>query len=203
MFSNVSIQISALRCWWIDWREAERHQHVCWDNGLTLILGRKSIVEPRSPHSCAFTTKKIQSSVLPTLRFSHEFGLVFLWSCVFLMTCNWCFCDCFIWHLLVLCRFLFSYCFFQILWNFCCFNILKNAIWMCHCVNLLILDFSDLPACFCLWFTWLFFVLLNFPTKRIWAFIGLPIMGLFFRFTCLFLQNNLAIISRYLCDISH
>jgi len=39
-----------------------------------------------------------------------------------------------------------------------------------------------------------FSVLLNFPANAFWACfsVKLPIFGLFFKFTCLFLENNLA-----------
>ena len=56
------------------------------------------------------------------------------------------------------------------------------------------LVFSDLPPCFFISFSCWFLVLLNFPANACWACfsIKLPIFGLFFKFACLFLQNNLA-----------
>jgi len=140
--------------------------------------------------------------MLPALRFSREFGLVFLWSCglfwrltgcLFLGLCNW--------NLLVFglvfCRFLFfRLLLFQIFWHFCCFNLLLKVILTCFCENLLILGLffrMRLPAFLC-----------NFPPDFLfcWIFlpdacwtcflVKLPILGLFFKFTCLFLHNNLA-----------
>jgi len=56
------------------------------------------------------------------------------------------------------------------------------------------LVFSDLPLCFFTWLSCWFFVLLNFPANACWACfsVKLPIFGLFFKFTCLSLQNHLA-----------
>ena len=100
--------------------------------------------------------------VLPTLRFSHEFGIVFLWSCGFFedllgpwfwacFFAEFCFVD-----------------FFQNLQHFCCFNVLQKAIWTYFCVNLLILSLFfrfRLPAFVLL--AAVFIVFFNFPTKRI------------------------------------
>jgi len=85
-------------------------------------------------------------TVLPTLRLSHEFGLVFfVYLRVFLKTCGLLvfglvlikFCLFFL-----ACFFRFLYCgllFFQNLWPFCSYNLLQNETWACFCVNLLIL----------------------------------------------------------------
>ena len=56
------------------------------------------------------------------------------------------------------------------------------------------LVFSDLPPCFFIWFCCWLFVLLNFHANACWACfsVKLPIFRLFFKFTCLLLQNNLA-----------
>jgi len=96
-------------------------------------------------------------AVLPTLRFSRGFGLVFLWICVFFedlgVACFWAYFD---QNLLVFwaCFLQISVmriAFFQILWPVCSFNLLQNELWACLCANLLILGFfSDLPPCFCI-----------------------------------------------------
>ena len=54
--------------------------------------------------------------------------------------------------------------------------------------------FPYLPPCFFILLTCWFFVLLHFPANACWACFSLklPIFGLFFIFSCLFLQNNLA-----------
>jgi len=68
-------------------------------------------------------------TVLPTLWFSCEFGLVFLWSGVFFddlrVACFW---ACFNLNLLVFCRFVLWIAFLKILWHFFCFNLLLKAI---------------------------------------------------------------------------
>jgi len=46
------------------------------------------LCEERCATMDKFSWELLIYSVLPTLRFSHEFGLVFLWSCVFLNTCG-------------------------------------------------------------------------------------------------------------------
>jgi len=84
-------------------------------------------------------------NVLPTLRFSREFGLVFFWICWFFedlqVACFWlvlikiC-----LFFELVFCRFLFcGLLFFRILWHFCFLDLLQNQIWACFWVNLHIL----------------------------------------------------------------
>jgi len=83
--------------------------------------------------------------VLPTLRFSREFGLIFLWSCGFFQGLRVaCFGACFNWNLLV-----FWACFLQnsvfliaFSSNFVaifCFNLLLKAYWACFYEILVIL----------------------------------------------------------------
>ena len=136
------------------------------------------------------------------MRFSREIGLVFLWSCVFFKACGLHvfglvvneFC---LFFGLVFGRFLFcGLLFFKILWHFCSFNLLLKAYWACFYENFLIwgLFFRiGLPA-FLFNFLADFFVLLNFHANGCWACfsVKLPVCGLCFKFTCLFLQNNLA-----------
>jgi len=86
------------------------------------------------------------ATMLPTLRFSREFALVFFVELlVFLNACGL-----LLFRLvsiyiclffgLFFCRFMFcGLFFFQYLWHFCCFNVLLKAYWMCFYENLLIL----------------------------------------------------------------
>jgi len=81
------------------------------------------------------------AAVLPTLRVSRKFGLVFLWSCGFFEDLR---VACFNWNFLVfwVCFLQISVlqiAFFQILWHFCCLNLLLKAYWACFCEDLLIL----------------------------------------------------------------
>jgi len=97
--------------------------------------GYPPTVKPDSDHLCG--------AVLPALRFSREFGFVFLWSCVFFKTCRLlvfglvlieiCLIFGLVFFRFLLCRLLF----FQILWHFCCFNLLLKATWACFCENVL------------------------------------------------------------------
>jgi len=128
-------------------------------------------------------------AVLPTLWFSHEFGLVFFVELEFFfedlqLACFW---ACFNWNLLVFglvfCRLLVI----QILWHFCSFNLLLKAFWVCFCEILLILGlfFQICHLAFLFnfladfWFSWIFL-----PTH----------VGLVFRLNYLFLaySNSLA-----------
>ena len=144
-----------------------------------------------------FTAEQNWVAVLPTLRFSHEFGLVFfvdLWSCGFFF---WRLAGClflglFNWNLLVFWAWflhisVLRIAFFQMLWHFCCFKfILLKAYWACFCENLLILglffrichhDFLfDFLADFCF---------VEFSCQRTLACfsVKLRILGLFFKFT--------------------
>jgi len=114
------------------------------------------------------------------------FGLVLIEICLFFG--------------LVFCRFLFcGLPFFQILWHFYCLNLLLKACWACFCEDLLILGLCfrichpdslfDFLANFS--FCWIFL-----PTHFGLVFsVKLPIFGLLFKFTCLFLENNLASLS--------
>jgi len=137
------------------------------------------------------------TAVLPTSRFSREFGLVVCQVAGFLNTCK----------LLVIGLVLFEIClffskfvfwrllFFQILWHFWSFNLLLRAIWACFCENLLILGLFLLmcliPAfifnlsadlCFC----WIFL------PSPCWACFRLNYLFWAFVSNCLFLQSNLA-----------
>jgi len=88
--------------------------------------------------------------VLPTLRLSREFGLVFCGGAFFKA------CGLLVPELVLIeiCLFLADlFCglpFFRILWHFCCFNLLLTAYWACFYENLLIFNlfFSDLPPYF-------------------------------------------------------
>jgi len=85
--------------------------------------------------------------------------------------------------------------FFQILWHFCCFNLLLKAYWACFCENLLILGlFSRFATLLFYLIFLLIFRFVEFSCQRILGLflVKLPIFGLFFKFTCFFLQNNLA-----------
>ena len=80
------------------------------------------------------------AAVLPTLRFSRKFRLVFFVE-VFLKTCGLLvLIEICLFFGLVFCRFLFcGLLFFQILWHFYCLNLLLKAYWACFCEDLLIL----------------------------------------------------------------
>jgi len=127
------------------------------------------------------------ATVLPTLRFSREFGLVFLWSCGFFWRLAGCFSfglfqlifACFLG--LFFCRFMFcGLFFFQYLWHFCCFNVLLKAYWVCFYENLLILG---------LFFRiYLLDFLFNFLADFSFCWIFMPThVGLVFRLNYLFL----------------
>ena len=95
-------------------------------------------------------------TVLPILWFSSKFGLVFLQ--------------------ILFCGLLF----FQILWHFCCFNVLLKAYWVCFCENLLILVLF-FRIC-------LHAFLFNFLVNFLFCWIFLPTaVGLVFRLNHLFL----------------
>jgi len=130
--------------------------------------------------------------VLPTLRFSREFGLVFLSSCGFFLRLAGC---------LFLGLFYLKFaCFLQIAFfpnfmallpfQFTAKSILGVFLWKIAHFGLV---FSDLPPWSFLFSSW-FFVLLNYPANTFWSCfsVKLPIFGLFFKFTWLFLQINLA-----------
>ena len=117
-------------CWMIPIVTSEWSERTCGRLRLTCTWRKLSVI--------------IQT-VLPTLRFSREFGLIFLWSCGFFgdlrIACFW---ACFNWNLLVFwaCFLRISVlriAFFQILWHFCCFNFLLKAYWACFYENSLIL----------------------------------------------------------------
>jgi len=126
------------------------------------------------------------TAVLPTLRFSRKFGLVFLSSCGLFQDLR---VACFIWNLLVFYKFAFcKFLFFQISWHFWSFNLLLRAIWACFCENLLILDLFLL---ICLIPAFLF----NFPADSFFCWIFLQThVGLVFRLNYLFW----AFVSNYL-----
>jgi len=121
--------------------------------------------------------------------FPANLGLFFLELRVFLKTCGLlAFGLVLIEIFLFFADFCFADCFFQILWHFCCLNLLLKADWACFCEDLLIFglffrichpdpdSLFDFLANFC--------VLLNFPAKAFWACfsVKLPIFGLFFKF---------------------
>ena len=140
--------------------------------------------------------------MLPPLRFSREFGLVFLWICAFfwrlagclflglcwlkfacslgLFFADFCIADCFFikfhghFALSIYSKTKFGRVFVYICsyWAFFGF-----ASLFLHLTNLVVL--------------WVFFIFL--PNAR-WACfsVKLPILGLFFKFACLFLKNSLA-----------
>ena len=84
--------------------------------------------------SCGSTQLTEESApVLPTLRFSRKFGLIFCGVAVFFKTCG------LLVFGLVFCKFMFCRLLFLILWHFCCFNLLLKAYWACFYENLLIL----------------------------------------------------------------
>jgi len=121
-----------------------------------------------------------RSAVLPTLRFSREFALVFLWSCgLFLKTCGLLVYGIILIEIclffgLAFCRFLFCrLLFFQILWHFCRFNVLLKAYWACFCENLLILGlfFRICQPDFYLIFL-LIFRFVEFSCERILGLLG-------------------------------
>jgi len=82
-----------------------------------------------------------RATVLPTLRFSREFGLVFLWSWGFFLELAGCF-SFGLFQLIFACFLqicVLRIVFFQCLWHFCCFNVQLKAYWVCFYENLLIL----------------------------------------------------------------
>jgi len=84
--------------------------------------------------------KTTQAAVLPTLRFSREFGLVFLKLRVFFKTCGLLV---FGLVLIEICLFLqisvFLIPFFSNFMAILCFNLLQKAYWACFCENLVTL----------------------------------------------------------------
>jgi len=92
--------------------------------------------EQLKPRECT-----VEGAVLPTLRFSLEFGLGFCGVVpVFSKTCGLLgFGLSFNSNLLGFWTCFFADSFFLILWHFCCFNMLLKAYWTCFCENLLIL----------------------------------------------------------------
>jgi len=154
---------------------------------------------PISEKSVMRTTLRCKA-VLATFWFPANLGLFFVELRVFLKTCGllvfglvlieiFCFLG------LLLQISVLRIAFFQILWHFCCFNFLPMAYWACFCENLLILglffrifhrDFLfDFLADFL--FCWIYL-----PTHFGLVFGLNYLFGLFFKFTWLFLQNNLA-----------
>ena len=88
--------------------------------------------------------------------------------------------------------------FFHILWHFHCFHSLQNEIGLCFWVNLFSLGCFFGFASLFLWVTYLLvFALLNFSIKPILGLFSIKLPNLFLhvKFTCLFLQNNLASLS--------
>jgi len=144
------------------------------------------------------------AAVLPTLRFSREFGLVFLWICVFLKICGLLvyglvLIEIFLVFGLVFCRFLLCGLLF--------FKIFGTFAFLIYCLRhfgRVFVKICSFWACFFGFATrnfylifLLIFDLLHFPASAFWACfsVKLPIFGLFFKFTCLFLQNTLASLS--------
>jgi len=120
------------------------------------------------------------ATVLPTLRFYREFGLVFLWSCGFFWRLAGCFS--FGLFLLIFACFLglffadlcFADCFlFQYLWHFCCFNVQLKAHWVCFT------KICSFWACF-FGFTSLTFYLIFLLIFRFVEFSCQRMLGLFF-----------------------
>jgi len=111
--------------------------------------------------------------VLPTLGFSREFGLVCLWNCVFfktwgLLVFGLILIEIHLFYGLVFRRFLFcGLLFFQVLWHFCCYNLLLKAYCACFYTNLLILSSFFricLPAFYLIFL--LFFRFVDFSCQR-------------------------------------
>ena len=74
----------------------------------------------------------------------------FLWICVFFDDLR---VACFDWNLLIfglvfLQIYVLQIAFLKILWPFCSFNLLQNEIWVCFCLNLLILGLFFFRICF-------------------------------------------------------
>ena len=135
-------------------------------------------------------------SVLPTLRFSREFGLAFFVELqLFLNTCGlFAFGLVFIEICLFFCRFLFCRllffkCYGTFAVQFTAKGTLGVFLWKFSHFGLV---FSDLPPWFFICFSCWFFVLLNFPANTFCASFSVKLPILFFKLTCLFLQNNLA-----------
>ena len=139
--------------------------------------------------------------MLLTLRFSREFGLIFCGVAGFFedlrVACWW---ACFNLNLLV-----FWACFFQTFgfWiaffsnsrHFCCFNSPPKGYWAYfHEICSFWTSFFGFASLFFYLILLLIFRFVEFSCQRMLGlFFGkFPIFGLFFKFSCLFLQNNLA-----------
>jgi len=160
------------------------------------VLARKKII-----NACFVVTGYCSvspASVLPILRFFREFGLDFLWICVFLKTCG----------LLVFGLVLIKICLFYA--DFCiadCFFIklhghfalsiyCKTKFWRvfvyiysfgaCFFRICLTVSVFNQPAVF------LFFSIFLPNARRACFSVDLPILSLLFKFACLFLQNYVA-----------
>ena len=141
--------------------------------------------------------------MLPTLRFSREFGLVFfvdlrlfwrLAACLFLGM-FWLKFACFLG--LFFCSFLFCgfLFFFKFHGTFALqFTSKQNlGVFLCKFAHFGLV-FSDFPRCLCIKLTRCFIFFWIFLTSANWACfsVKLPIWGLFSKFSCLFLQHILA-----------
>jgi len=85
--------------------------------------------------------------------------------------------------------------FSKYLCHFRCFNVLLKACWACFYENLLILSCFIGFAFLTFYFIFLLiFRFVEFSCQACWAdfSVKLPIFGLFFKFTSLFLQNNVS-----------
>ena len=79
--------------------------------------------------------------------------------------------------------------FFQILWHYCCFNLLQNKIWVCFCVNIHILSLFFRFASLFLHLVYLLVLFFDFTYEtqvRLAFSVKLPILGLFLKLGCFY-----------------
>ena len=161
---------------------------------------RPSLETPSLIHTSSYL-QNFETLIYSRLRFPANLGLFFCGFTYFSRLAVACF-----WVVLIkICSFFglvfadvcFLDCFFQILWFFCCFNLLQNEICACFCVNCTFLAcfFRICFPAFIFLFTCLFDVFLSFlPIATLACFFSVkfPILSLFLKFASLFLQNKVA-----------
>jgi len=131
--------------------------------------------------------------VLPALRFSREFGLVFCGFAFFLKNCGFLvFIKNCLFFGLVFCKFCCRL-LFQIIWHFCCFNLQRNlAMFLYKFAHFGLVFRICLPGFIFNLPTGFMFFEFSYQTHvGLFFSVKLPILGLFFNFACLFLHNNL------------
>ena len=126
--------------------------------------------------------------VLPALRFSREFGLVFCGFAFFLKNCGFLvFIKNCLFFGLVFCKFCCRL-LFQIIWHFCCFNLQRNlAMFLYKFAHFGLVFRICLPGFIFNLPTGFMFFEFSYQTHvGLFFSVKLPILGLFFKFACFY-----------------